>query len=208
MPLATPVVILANGAFPSHPVPLKILERAQTLIACDGAANHLQKSGPMPSFVIGDLDSLEKAASGKYKDILVSLPSQDSTDLEKAIRWAVNEGAGPLTIIGTAGMRDDHAFANYMLLWTDFGSPVTIVTDHGIFHRVADAISLPSFEGQHIGLFPASADIRITSTGLVYNLEDRTLIAMHRGSANLSASDLITLSTIGGPLLVFQSHAP
>ena len=61
--LTEPVVILANGNFPTHPVPLQTLQGAKTIICCDGAAESLINSGRTPDIIIGDLDSLSEEES-------------------------------------------------------------------------------------------------------------------------------------------------
>ena len=40
-----PVVILANGSFPTHHIPIEQLKMAGTVICTDGAANYLSKIG-------------------------------------------------------------------------------------------------------------------------------------------------------------------
>ena len=37
-------VILANGEYPSHPLPLQMLENAEFVVCCDGAANEYASS--------------------------------------------------------------------------------------------------------------------------------------------------------------------
>ena len=39
--LKNPLLIVANGEFPSHTTPLKILNNANSILACDGAADTL-----------------------------------------------------------------------------------------------------------------------------------------------------------------------
>ena len=39
------VVILANGDFPKHPTPLRILKEATSIICCDGAVNNIEEYG-------------------------------------------------------------------------------------------------------------------------------------------------------------------
>lgn len=51
-------VIVANGEFCTHEIPLKTLKNADFIIACDGAANSLIKYNTEPNVIIGDLDSL------------------------------------------------------------------------------------------------------------------------------------------------------
>ena len=51
-------VILANGEYPTHVLPLKILEEAKFVVCCDGAANEYILRGHTPDIIIGDGDSL------------------------------------------------------------------------------------------------------------------------------------------------------
>ncbi len=51
-------VILANGEYPSHPLPLQMLKNAEFVVCCDGAANEYILRGHTPDVIIGDGDSL------------------------------------------------------------------------------------------------------------------------------------------------------
>ena len=39
--LKSPLIIVANGDFPTHQIPLEILKSGQSIVACDGGANKL-----------------------------------------------------------------------------------------------------------------------------------------------------------------------
>ena len=61
----TDVVILCNGEFPRKAYPLYLLESAEAVVCCDGAAvKYVRKFGEerLPGVVIGDMDSLPKEA--------------------------------------------------------------------------------------------------------------------------------------------------
>ncbi|MFB0515560.1 MAG: thiamine diphosphokinase [Candidatus Neomarinimicrobiota bacterium] len=208
MPLEPPVVILADGDFPTHHRPLEALRRAGTLICCDGAANHLLGRFPEPDVVVGDLDSISADARFAFRDRLVELPSQQSNDLEKALKWAAKAGAREVTIIGAIGQRDDHSFGNLVMLWNDFGLEVTVLTDAGQFTPVRLAHTFDSFPGQNVSLFPESTAVRITTSGLVYQLKDAALIPIHKGTSNRSRGTVFTVEVSGGAVLVFQSYPP
>ena len=47
-----PVVILANGSFPTHHIPIEQLKAAGTVICTDGAANYLSKLNLIPHVII------------------------------------------------------------------------------------------------------------------------------------------------------------
>ncbi len=204
----TPVVILADGAFPTHDRPLEVLRGAGTLICCDGAANKLIGRSPEPDAVVGDLDSISEEARSAFHDRLVELPSQQSSDLEKALRWVAGKGAKEVTIIGATGLREDHSLGILLMLWTDFGLELTLLTDTGQFTVVRAARSFRSFEGQDVSLFSESSRVRITTSGLAYPLQDVPLSAPHKGTSNLSLGPVFSVAVTGGAVLVYQGYPP
>ena len=67
------VVILAKGDYPTHPIPLRILKDAKTIICCDGAVNILETNEIVPDFIMGDMDSISPDLKDKYSDIIISM---------------------------------------------------------------------------------------------------------------------------------------
>ena len=65
--LKSPLIIVANGDFPVHQIPLEILKSAKSILACDGAANTLIDKGFIPDIIIGDLDSISDNIKTEYK---------------------------------------------------------------------------------------------------------------------------------------------
>ena len=86
--LKNPLVIVANGEFPTHPIPLQILNKATSILACDGAANILVEKGYIPDIIIGDLDSLSDENKTKYNNRIMIEENQSQNDLRKAINYA------------------------------------------------------------------------------------------------------------------------
>ena len=86
-----PAVVLADGLFPTHSVPLSILTSAGTLICCDGATDKALAAGCTPTLVIGDLDSLQADRESLSGDVIWD-NGQENTDLEKAIERCINNG--------------------------------------------------------------------------------------------------------------------
>ena len=203
-----PVVILTDGVFPTHGRPLEVLRKAGTLICCDGAANKLIGWTPQPDAVVGDLDSLSEEARTAFHDRLVELPSQQSGDLEKALRWVAGKGAKEVTILGATGLRDDHNLGNLLMLWTDFGLDITLLTDTGQFTVVRTARSFRSFEGQVVSLFPESSRVLITTSELVYPLQDAPLSTPYEGTSNRSLGPVFSVMVTGGAVLVYQDYPP
>ena len=68
-------VILANGDFPTHSLPLRILHEAPRVVCCDGAINAF----PNADIVIGDGDSVPV----EFRDRLIKVDEQEDNDLTK-----------------------------------------------------------------------------------------------------------------------------
>ena len=199
------VVILANGDFPKHPTPLRILKESTSIICCDGAVNYLNEYGLKPSQIIGDMDSISKELKIKFEDSLIHMEEQNENDLRKALKWAENNGAKKASILGATGKRDDHSLANIFTL-LEFPSQLkmTIFTDHGKFSVVKGDQKFASFTGEQVSLFSVDQTIEITTTYLKYNLNSRKLITLYLGSLNESINDVFTISISHGKILVYQ----
>ncbi len=126
-------VILAQGAFPSHPYPLQVLHEAAMLVCTDGAVNNLK--GREPDIVVGDLDSLSDRMKERYASRLVLNTDQDTNDLTKAVQLCHEKGIRAVTILGAAGLREDHMLGNISLLgdYARMMEKVRMVTDYGTF---------------------------------------------------------------------------
>jgi thiamine pyrophosphokinase len=206
--IQVPVVILANGDFPSHPISLGKMQDAQTIICCDGAVNHLVKNGMEPHYILGDLDSINENLKKKYRERIIELPDQDENDLRKAIVWAESNGAKKVAILGATGKRDDHTLANiFTLLQYPSQLEMTIYTNHGIFSVVENKKTFDSFTGQQISLFVTDKSIGVTSNQLKYNIDGKVLTNLYCGSLNESLGDSFTLILSHGQILVFQAFA-
>ena len=200
-----PSVILANGDYPTHPIPAKKINEAGCIICCDGAVNQLIDKGLEPSIIIGDLDSIDQTLKSKYENRIIHAPGQDENDLQKAIRWAENEGLNEVAILGSTGKRDDHSLANiFILLQFSTSLKCTLITDYGCFTVAKGMESFQSFKGQQVSLFSANPEIKITSTNLKYNLISTKLSTLYNGSLNESCGKYFTLNISHEKILVYQ----
>ena len=199
------VVILAKGDYPTHPIPLRILKDAKTIICCDGAVNILETNEIVPDFIMGDMDSISPDLKDKYSDIIISMSDQAENDLRKAISWAEENNVTKAAILGASGKRDDHSLANiFTLLQYPSKLDLTIYTNYGIFSVVKGEQKFDSFTGEQVSLFSADQNIKITSTYLKYNLNNNKLTNLYCGSLNKSLNEVFTVSISHGQILVYQ----
>ena len=71
-------VILADGNFPVHPVPLAYLRKAEHIICCDGSIMNLDGTGLEAEAIVGDLDSIDHEIARKYSGRLFRDPDQET----------------------------------------------------------------------------------------------------------------------------------
>lgn len=91
-------VILANGEYPTCPVPLTMLEEASFVACCDGAANEYISRGHTPDVIVGDGDSLSTEYHKRFSPIIHQIPDQETNDQTKAVRYLQREDSGELPL--------------------------------------------------------------------------------------------------------------
>ena len=203
-----PVVILANGDYPSHKTPLLILQDSGTIICCDGSANNLVRHGMEPHYILGDMDSIDNNLKNKYKERVIELSDQNENDLRKAINWAQDQGVKKAFILGGTGKRDDHSLANiFTLLQYSYQIEIIMYTNHGLFSVVQGKEKFDSFKGQKISLFAIDPNIEITSINLKYRMNRAKLNTLYYGSLNESLNDIISITLSHGKILIYQVFA-
>ncbi|MBQ9231646.1 MAG: thiamine diphosphokinase [Prevotella sp.] len=141
-------VILANGAFPTHAVPLKVLHEADRVVCCDGAITHY----PHADIVIGDGDSVPPA----YHDRLIQIDEQDDNDLTKATRYCIAQGWQRIAYLGCTGKREDHTLGNISLLmryFKEYQVEGVMYTDHGFFVPAKGDSTFEAYPGQQVSIF-------------------------------------------------------
>ena len=206
-PVPRNTVILANGTFPTHPVPLSRLQEADLIVCCDGAAEKLTANGFEPGIIIGDLDSVSAGLREKYSPILVQDSDQETNDLTKAVSWCVSHGIREVAILGATGIREDHTLGNISLL-ADYSKMIdaVILTDTGTFRVYDRSFTLGSHPGQQVSVFSIDPKLSVTSSGLRYPLNNLTLHSWWRGTLNEAADREFTLEFEKGKVILFIEH--
>jgi thiamine pyrophosphokinase len=202
--MSSETVILANGKFPDHPIPVGFLLNAKRVICCDGAADSLIDFGLEPFAIVGDCDSVNKRIAEKFNDRLFINTDQDTNDLTKAANWCSERGYNDIVILGATGKREDHTLGNISLL-TEYArnGKIKIVTDSGTFLPVMTSSIIESEKGQQVSIFSINPDTEISASGLKYPLERRKLTNWWNATLNEAESKSFSLEFKGGPLIVY-----
>jgi thiamine pyrophosphokinase len=203
MPLKA--VILADGSFPVHEIPLGHLRDADHIICCDGSAESLVMADLEPEAIVGDLDSINPEIAERFKDRLFQDSDQDTNDLTKSVRWCIKKGFREIVILGATGKREDHTIGNISLLGEYCREiKVTMITDTGTIIPLLKSCEVLSFTGQQVSIFSIDPETQITSKGLKYKLTNLKLHNWWRASLNEATGKSFELSFAGGPLIVYQ----
>ena len=197
-------VILANGEYPTHVLPLKILEEAQFVICCDGAANEYILRGHTPDIIIGDGDSLSPENKTRFSDIIHHIADQETNDQTKAVHFLQEKGYQRIAIVGATGKREDHTLGNISLLldYMKSGMEVRTVTDYGVFIPANGTQTFMSHTGQQISIINFGAK-GLKGEGLVYPLSDFS--NWWQGTLNEATANQFTIHCIG-EYLVYLAH--
>ena len=198
-------VVLADGAFPEHEIPLECLRNASRIICCDGAAGSLLKFGLKPFAIVGDCDSLEPVILRKYSDRIFKDDDQETNDLTKAVKWCFEKGYKDIVILGATGKREDHTVGNISLLaeYARFLN-VRMITDTGIFYPLLESSSFDSTPGEQVSIFSINSETEITSAGLRYPLNKRKLKNWWEATLNEALGNHFDLFFENGKVIVFM----
>lgn len=194
---ASETVILANGDFPTHAIPLSILHNAEYVVCCDGAINSLSQTDITPNAIVGDCDSLSPYNQERFKDIIHRFKEQDTNDLTKAVNFCIKQGRKKITILGATGKREDHTIGNVSLLCEYMKhAEVEMVTNYGSFVAIDNNSLFESYIKQQISFF-CMDKCSITTHNLLYAVKNRIFNSWWQATLNEAMSNEFGIDTDG-----------
>ena len=192
-------VIVANGQFPCHEVPLEILKGARHIVCCDGAIHHV----PSAEIIIGDGDSIPD----EYRDRLICIEEQADNDLTKATRYCLLQGWLKIAYLGATGLREDHTLGNISLLmryYRDMNVEGTMFTDHGFFTPAYGNRTFSSMKGQQVSIYNFGCH-KLSSKDLRWGCY--AFDQWWQGTLNEALTDTFTIAA-DSYYLVYQTYKP
>ena len=200
-----PVVIVGNGEFPAHQIPLNHLKNAGTIICADGGADQLISYNLTPNAIIGDMDST-KLRKDDFKGAWISSPNQNRTDLQKTLDWCIANNLNDVTVLGTMGKREDHSLGNLHAL-AEFSSKIdiTFVSNFAVIYSFKGKKIFSSLKGQQISIVAIENVKSISTVGLKYELNNEPFPPACNGISNEAESEEFTIET-AEPIWLFINH--
>jgi len=202
------VVIVADGVFPAATEPLRILHEADYIACCDGAAAALLEYGMEPGVIIGDMDSAPEEITHRFSKRLVVDVDIEKNDLTKAVEWCWRHGAVSVNILGGTGKREDHTLGNISLL-ANYGKMLTVnlITDTARIFPIYKSCTIDTFPGQKVSIFSLDSNVKVSSEGLMYPLNNLTLDSWWTATLNSATGSCCTLTFQPARLIIYLGHS-
>lgn len=204
------LVIVVPGGEPVERAQVADLAGGAPVIAADSGIDRALDLGLTVTVAVGDFDSVTPAGLAAVEAAGAQVErhpaEKDHTDLDLALRRAVELGARRVVVVGGHGGRADHHLANVLLLTAERFAGMQIEARFGAarLHVVRAALELTGDIGDIVTLLavPVAAE-GVTTTGLRYPLHDATLEpASSRGVSNELSAPAATVRVRRGTLLV------
>ena len=197
------IVILGNGAFPTEPYPLFLLDQAEGVVCCDGAIEKWLEhdASARPLAIVGDLDSVPAQFKEQFASVLVPVTEQEHNEQTKALAWVLENHpeVSEIVFLGATGLREDHTIGNLGLLMDyprqfNLGErKLSMVSDFGTAFVVTDSSDLHLGEGRRISLFSADNSLRVCSEGLEWPLDEVVFDAWWTATLNRTSAPIVSL---------------
>ena len=207
-------IIFANGDAPDPEIVRHWVEQADLIIAADGGTRHALSAGVVPHVVIGDLDSLAETDRAQLDrsgvQLIVHPRHKDYTDLELALRYALEQGAKEIIIVSALGGRWDQSLANLLLLTLpELAQVFTRIIDHHLSIQVIrDRAEIAGRAGDTLSLIALKGDAHsVTIEGCEYPLLDATLpFGATLGISNVLAQPIAKITVKQGMILTLHAQ--
>jgi thiamine pyrophosphokinase len=211
-----PAIIIANGDLPPDAVVRRFARRVRSaggiIVCADGGARHAARLGIRPDLILGDLDSAPLRLRRSFpRTVVLHIPDQESTDLEKAIRFCIEAKCGGVVVAGAVGDRIDHSTGALGCL-KKFGRrlPILLLDRAGRLRLLARRETIAVSPGETFSLIPIGRCDGIVLRGAQYPLSGESLEAgVREGISNRATGRTLTIRHRTGTLLLYRlGHTP
>jgi thiamine pyrophosphokinase len=184
-----------------------ILNDVDVIIAADGGANICRICEVTPDYIIGDLDSIILENIKFFsKSKFVEVSEQSTTDLPKAISYALKLNPTKIKIIAAFGKRTDHTIANILIFQNyDELIPLEVYDNFGVMNFYPPGkhyIALQS--GQTISFFSITPIENLSLEGFKYPVIDTDYSNNFIGISNVAIDKNCSIKFNRGKLISYK----
>ena len=177
------------------------------MIVLDGAAEFIKAT---PLVIIGDFDKVTKSTLDHFQNLgakIIKIDDQNSTDLDKGIKYCLEQNATSINIHNAIGGRMDHTLYNTRILKKYYHPKVSIKLFHEdevMQYFENCTIDVRGDSKSRFSLLSAPSAI-INSVGLEYDMQDYKLeYGKSESTCNKLKSSTAKISIVGGALLICE----
>lgn len=160
-------------------------ESADFVVAADGAADRLLAVGVRPTIIIGDMDGMTRDPDGI--EILRDIDA-DSTDCDKLLRWARQQGYAGFTLANIEGDLLDHVMST-LSSCVAFGRTVRIALRRGVGWVFSGPLKVNVDPGARISLIPITPCMEVKLHGVQWPVDKVDMQPGGRVSISNAATD-------------------
>ena len=198
-------LLIGNGEKVSARLLKKLAQRADYILAADGGANHALACGVIPDRVVGDLDSVSARTKKLLAGKISHVPTQNNTDLEKALHWLIKQRFTHVTLVGFVGNRWDFSIGNLLAL-VRFARKLEICVagENWCIYPLVRGVEFTCRKNKRVSIIPLKTCTGLTLAGLKYPLKNaQVLPGTTRTLSNQTTGIRFKISFIRGTLLVY-----
>ncbi len=201
-------VVFAAGAWADDEVVQALVDKADVIVACDGALTECLRKGINPQAVIGDMDSVDNDLLDRFAatgGLVQHETDQDTNDLTKTLTWVEQQGISGCSIVGATGGDPQHEWANLM---TCAGSTLDIRCEglHQVYRFFGPDTfcSIELWPGASFSIFAIPEAHEIHLSGAKFELNGTSLFLGSKGLHNVATSAMVKLSFKRGRLMMMH----
>jgi thiamine pyrophosphokinase len=206
------IIIFANGELPDLNKARLLLREDDYIICADGGSRHALALDIQPHLIIGDMDSADKEQLHRLQRLEVAMElfphDKDETDLELAIRRAIESKPAEIMILGALGGRLDQTLGNIALLADTHHPPIDIRLDDGVEEVFVcqERVQIHGRSGDLVSLIPwQGAASGVQTMNLKWSLNNEILYPdKTRGISNEMLGNTASVSIGSGVLLIIH----
>ena len=192
-------LLCADGEWPPESVWKPLSEACGVIVGVDGGTDAALSRNLGVTMATGDFDSITDTEVDR-----IALPDQNSSDLEKTLQYASENGAKVVKIVGVEGGEIDHQLAAFAaLVEAPSALEISMHMSEHIVMRCLDDLELVLDEGTKLSLFAFTACANVSISGVEFPLDGEPLAFSTRGLHNVALGGPIHIESDGALVVVF-----
>ena len=195
-------LLCADGDWPPESIWRPLSECCDVIVGVDGGTDAAISRNIDVTMATGDFDSITDTEVDR-----IALPDQNSSDLEKTLQYAAENGAEAVEIVGVEGGEIDHQLAAFAALVE--APPELDIRLHMSEHvvmRCLDELDLVLPEGTKLSLFAFTACANVSISGVEFPLDCEPLAFSTRGLHNVALGGPAHIQSDGVLVVVISGH--